>query len=490
MSTSHWKRLPLSDIAEVRLGRQRSPKRAVGPNMRPYMRAANVTWNGISLHDVKEMDFTPEEFKTYALRRGDLLLSEASGSASEVGKAAIWNDEVPDCCFQNTLIRVRAPAPLVPFLQLHFYKDALTGEFARAARGVGIHHLGAKTLSGWALHLPPLGEQRRIVETVDSYLTRLDNVVATLERVRRHMKRYRASILNAAVEGRLVPTEAELGRAEGRDYEPASVLLERILAARRRRWEVAELARMKAAGRTPRNDKWKARYQEPVAPDSEALPSLPRGWCWASVEMLGGADDQPVLTGPFGTALGKTDFVANGTPVLTIGSLDTTGIDMRKSLYVTRKKADELRRYSLEAGDVLFSRMASVGRAGLVDHTLSGALFNYHLMRLRLDRRAISAPFFVMYVRGSAVVKSHVMNVNHGVTRDGINTAQLLRLPVPLPPRAEQDRITSEVDALLSPEHAQLDFVQSSVLRFARLRQTILKRAVEGSLVGPCSYGG
>ena len=42
--------------------------------MRPYMRAANVTWNGISLHDVKEMDFTPEEFETYALRRGDLLL--------------------------------------------------------------------------------------------------------------------------------------------------------------------------------------------------------------------------------------------------------------------------------------------------------------------------------------------------------------------------------------------------------------------------------
>ena len=112
MSTSHWQTVPLSEIAEVRLGRQRSPKRAVGPNMRPYMRAANVTWQGISLHDVKEMDFTPDDFATYALQRGDRLLSEASGSASEVGKPAIWNDEVQDCCFQNTLIRVRAPEPL------------------------------------------------------------------------------------------------------------------------------------------------------------------------------------------------------------------------------------------------------------------------------------------------------------------------------------------------------------------------------------------
>lgn len=430
MSTSHWDKVPLSEIAEVRLGRQRSPKRAVGPNMRPYMRAANVTWNGISLHDVKEMDFTPEEFETYALRRGDLLLSEASGSASEVGKPAIWNDEVPDCCFQNTLIRVRAPEPLVPFLHLHFYKDALTGEFARAARVVGIHHLGAKTLSDWEVHLPPPDEQQRIVETVDSYFTRIDHVTVTLERVRRSLKRYRASILKAAVEGRLVPTEAEIARAEGRDYEPASVLLERVLAERRRRWEEAELERIKAAGKPPKNDKWKARYKEPVAPDSEALPSLPEGWCWASVEMLGGADDQPVLTGPFGTALRKTDFVASGIPVLTIGSLDTTGIDMQKSLYVTREKASELRRYSLNSGDILFSRMASVGRAGLVDQTLSGALFNYHLMRLRLDHRAISPPFFVMHVQGSGVVKTYAMNINHGVTRDGINTAQLLGLPV------------------------------------------------------------
>jgi len=214
VSTSHWEKVPLSKIAEVRLGRQRSPKRAAGPNMRPYMRAANVTWNGISLHDVKQMDFTPQEFETYVLRRGDLLLSEASGSASEVGKPAVWNDEVPDCCFQNTLIRVRAPEPLVPFLHLHFYKDALTGEFARAARGVGIHHLGAKTLSDWEVHLPPPDEQQRIVETVDSYLTRLDHVIATLEQVHRKLQGYHASVLKAALQGRLVPTEAELARAE------------------------------------------------------------------------------------------------------------------------------------------------------------------------------------------------------------------------------------------------------------------------------------
>jgi type I restriction enzyme S subunit len=79
--------------------------------MRPYMRAANVTWQGIDTTDVKEMDFTPAEYEVYALHRGDILLGEASGSSGEVGKSAIWRNDVPGACFQNTLIRVRPVSP-------------------------------------------------------------------------------------------------------------------------------------------------------------------------------------------------------------------------------------------------------------------------------------------------------------------------------------------------------------------------------------------
>ena len=221
---SHWATATLEESAEVRLGRQRSPKRATGKHMRPYMRAANVTWQGISLHDVKKMDFTPAEFVTYGLKTGDILLAEASGSASEVGKPAVWKNEVSGACFQNTLIRVRAPEFLVPFLHARFRSDALTGRFAKASRGVGIHHLGAAAMSKWQVPLPPIGEQLSIVRALDSYLSRLDDAVATLERVQRNLKRYRASVLKAAVEGRLVPTEAALARKEGRGFEPADVL--------------------------------------------------------------------------------------------------------------------------------------------------------------------------------------------------------------------------------------------------------------------------
>ena len=169
-----WDEHQLCDIAEVRLGRQRAPKNHTGDHMRPYLRAANVTWGGLSLADVKSMNFTDGEMSTYRLERGDLLLSEASGSPGEVGKPALWAGEIADCGFQNTLIRVR-PRSVEPKYLFHYFRfQALTGRFVEHSRGVGIHHLGRARLASWPTPVPPLDEQRRIVDILEDHLSRLD----------------------------------------------------------------------------------------------------------------------------------------------------------------------------------------------------------------------------------------------------------------------------------------------------------------------------
>jgi type I restriction enzyme S subunit len=65
-------------------------------------------WKGLDLSDVMSMNFTPGEAREYELQAGDVVLSEASGSPNEVGKPALWRNEIAGCCFQNTLIRVRS----------------------------------------------------------------------------------------------------------------------------------------------------------------------------------------------------------------------------------------------------------------------------------------------------------------------------------------------------------------------------------------------
>ena len=99
-----WKAVSIETVGEVILGRQRSPENHNGPHMRPYVRAANITWGGWDLSDVKKMNFDRRDFEKFRLQIGDVLINEGSGSAKEVGKPAIWNGEIEDCCFQNTLI--------------------------------------------------------------------------------------------------------------------------------------------------------------------------------------------------------------------------------------------------------------------------------------------------------------------------------------------------------------------------------------------------
>ncbi|MEW2622717.1 restriction endonuclease subunit S [Streptomyces sp. NPDC048106] len=199
-----WCSVRLEEIAEVRLGRQRSPKNHSGEQMRPYLRAANVDWNGLKLDDVKEMNFTDAELETYRLLPGDIVLGEASGSPREVGKPALWNGQIDDCCFQNTLIRVRPEPGIDPqYLLLLLRYEALSGAFARGARGVGIHHLGSAKLASWSIPLPPLAEQRRIVEVLDDVISRLDAAEKSISRNMKRSGHAWSSVLNAVARGDL-----------------------------------------------------------------------------------------------------------------------------------------------------------------------------------------------------------------------------------------------------------------------------------------------
>lgn len=479
MIPNGWASCILSEIAEVRLGRQRSPKQEKGDHLRPYMRAANVTWQGMSLHDVKEMNFTPSEAVIYELKDGDILLSEASGSPSEVGKPAIWRNEVPGACFQNTLIRVRADNTLTRFLHLHFLRDVMTGTFARSSRGVGIHHLGAKAMSEWQVSLPPLGEQARLADALDSYLSRLDSAVAGLKRVQANLKRYRASVLKAAVEGRLVPTEAELARAEGRTYEPASELLARILKERRARWEANELASMKAKGKPPKDDKWKSQYKDPAPPNTKDLPKLPEGWCWATVDQLASVQG--------GIQKGKKregNAQLFEVPYLRVANVQRGYLDLTevKTIDATREEIDAL---ELKTGDVLFNEGGDrdkLGRGWVWNGEVDGCIHQNHVFRARLYSMEMRPKFLSWYGNGSG--QKYFFDEGKQTTNlASLNSTKLRSLPVPIPPAKEQLRIEAEMERLISETDASERTIELSVLRCSRLRQSILKWAFEGKLV-------
>lgn len=476
-----WQSVPLSKIAEVRLGRQRSPGRAVGQHMRPYMRAANVTWSGIKIDDVKEMDFSPTEAEIYELKYGDILLAEASGSASEVGKPAIWRDEIPGACFQNTLIRIRAPEQLVPFLHGHFLNAARSGAFAAASRGVGIHHLGAQAMLDWQVDLPPLPEQRRLTEALDSYLTRLDAATAGLKRVEANLKRYRASVLKAAVEGRLVPTEAELAKKGGRDYEPASVLLSRILKERRSRWEEAELAKMKAKRQIPKDSNWKDKYIEPAEPDMSSLPVLPEGWCWARAEQV--SEFITKGTTPAATEMHRDQ---GDIPYIKVYNLTFDGsLDFSvEPTFVNRATHNDfLARSRCQPGDVLMNIVGPpLGKVSVVPNDYSEWNINQAIARYR-PLKGVDQHFLSLVLRSESSIEWCQRQAKATVGQFNLTLEIARDLPIPLAPLDEQKRIVDEEQRLLSLESRWLAQIARSSRSCQSVRQSILKWAFEGKLV-------
>lgn len=143
----------------------------MGNYTRPYLRVANVFDGYLDLNDIKEMDFNETAFKTLSLRAGDILLAEGQ-SRELVGRSAIYRDEVPGACYQNTLLRFRArPQVLFEYAHAYFQHLLYSGGFARIARQTtSIAHLRVDKFCALPFLLPPIKVQKGLVQELNTIL--------------------------------------------------------------------------------------------------------------------------------------------------------------------------------------------------------------------------------------------------------------------------------------------------------------------------------
>lgn len=172
---------PLIHLAEVDLGRQRSPEHEHGDYMVKYLRSANVGDGVVILDDVKEMNFSPVEQATFALCAGDVLVTEGSGSRDTVGQSAVWRAGLPGVvCFQNTLLRIRprvglADGRFLAWWARHAHAARL---MAAVASGANILHLSADELRRLPVPDLDLVQQRQVADFLDDQVARIDNIIA------------------------------------------------------------------------------------------------------------------------------------------------------------------------------------------------------------------------------------------------------------------------------------------------------------------------
>lgn len=438
----------------------------------PHIRPMNIDRNGnIDLNDIK---YVSPATSVLRLQKGDVLFNNTN-SPELIGKTAAIT-HCDEWAFSNHMTRLRFPIESVEYRfaahQLHYLW------IARYFRHRCVNHVNQASISGKPLSqtvpflIAPLGEQRRIVAKIEELFSDLDSGVALLERAKANLKRYRAAVLKAAVEGKLT----EEWRAKHPAKEPASALLARILKERREKWEADQLAKFAAAGKEPPKN-WREKYVEPLPPDTSNLPELPDGWCWASVEQL------MVNSPQNGAYFPKTQY-GNGIPIIRID--DYQQFWSRSANEAQRvevpQHAKEL--YGLAENDILVNRvnsMTHLGKVLQVEARHLPSIFESNLMRLRfVEKRTV--PYVRDYLRSHSGISRLRAEAKWAVNQASINQQDVQRTSVPFPPLVEQQHIVTEVAERLSQIDAAEMQIEHGLLRATRLRQSILKQAFEGKL--------
>jgi type I restriction enzyme, S subunit len=267
-----WRLVTLGDVAESMKNGIYKPSSSYAHDGLACLRMYNIGEGKIVWRDVKRMRLTEDEIREYELLPGDLLVNRVN-SRELVGKSVAIPAGLERCVFESKNIRVRIRRDLVsPEFVSYCLLCAGSRYFTQNAQQVvGMASISQPQVARFPLPLPPLSEQRQIVAEIEKQFTRLEAGVAALRRVQANLKRYRTSVLKAACDGQLVPTEAELQNSASKarkEFESGEQLLKRILIERRQRW----------TGR--------GQYKEPPAPDTANLPLLPAGWTWVSILQL------------------------------------------------------------------------------------------------------------------------------------------------------------------------------------------------------------
>ncbi|MGO6830251.1 restriction endonuclease subunit S [Rhizobium ruizarguesonis] len=448
-----WIWAEVQDIGEVALGRQRSPVNHTGPHMRPYVRAANITWRGWNLSDVKEMNFNSADFARFQLHAGDVLVNEGSGSAKEIGKPAIWRGEIEACCFQNTLIRVQPKGCTSEYLSSYFTFSAVSERFVATTKGVNIHHIGKEGLATFSVPVPPLTEQRRIVAKIDSITGKSKRARDHLDHIPRLIEKYKQAVLAAAFRGDLT--------REWRAQHPSGTV------------SIGDLEKQRYAAWTARSAR--GRYADPDELDWRPDIDLPSGWIWASVDQLS-------YLIQYGSSA-KTNDDSAGVAVLRMGNLQGGDLDF-SSLKFLPSEHPEFPELLLQSGDLLFNRTNSaelVGKTAVYLGMPRQASFASYLIRIKacgMNPQLLSA-----YIN-SAIGREWVASVvNQQVGQANVNGTKLRCLGVPVMPTGEQEELLQRILSAFSWIDRLASEATNGRKLIDHLDRAVLAKAFRGELV-------
>jgi len=373
------------------------------------------------------------EIAKYLLNKNDVLFNRTN-SPEWVGKTAIYKGEIP-AIYAGYIIRIRP----------HFNSDYLNylmcsdyeRNWSKEVKTDGVHqsNINAQKLIAFAIPLPPLAEQQRIVAKIEEAFAEIDSIENNKDLLKTHIKQARQKILDLAIHGKLVP--------QNKADEPARVLLERITRDNPH-YEKMGLDERRET-KDERDSNYKRHSREggnlpPMLSKDEVPFEVPENWCWCRLGDICKASS------------GKTPSTENnefwGGDILWVTSKDVK----QKYIESTQIHLSELGAQTMNLYRP--NTMIIVGRSGILRHTLPVAILK-RTATINQDLKALVFADEKIVEFVYVVLKAMMSHLLHeykkaGTTVDNLNFDLFLTAPIPLPPLAEQSRIVAKIEELFT----------------------------------------
>lgn len=414
----NWRWCYVGDLFLHNTGKAQNSSGSTNGTIRKFITTSNLYWGEFDFTKVKEMPFTDAELERCTVKKGDLLVCEGG----DCGRSAVW-DYDEEVCIQNHVHRLRPYRDVnIYYFYYLFYLYKNTGRLR--GRGVAIQGLSNEAIHKVVLPLAPLEEQHRIVAKIEELLPYVDRYATAYEKLEQFNAKFpedmKKSILQYAIQGKLVEQRPEEGTAEE--------LYRQIQAEKKRLIKEGKIKKEKPL---------------PEIAEDEIPFDIPESWRWVRFSEI----MSTMSTGPFGSMLHKTDYIEKGIPLVNPANMVNGKIVPSDKMMISEATRRRLSSYILHAGMIVLGRRGEMGRCAVVTEKEDGwlcgtgsffmepsmSLYVYYVVSL------FSSPYVKFYLGGESV----------GTTMSNLNHTILSKMPIPLPPLAEQRRIVAKLDEIL-----------------------------------------
>ncbi len=297
-------------------------------------------------------------------------------------------------------------------------------------------------------------EQKIIVKKLKSIFLNKDEVYNNLKGDSNLIQKLRESILQEAVQGKLVSQYPK--------DEPATELLRRIKTEKEKLFKEGKIKKEK---------------ELPPISGEEIPYKLPKGWEWVRLANLSAPENYSFVDGPFGSNLKREHYIENGIRIIQLQNIGEGFWKEGKNVYTSEKKADELIRCNAYPGELVIAKMAPVARTTIIPN-----LHNRYVLCsdcVKFKPHKLVSKEYIKYLLNSEIIRNLVVAKATGMTRQRTSLGKLRLLTVPLPPLSEQKRIVEKVDQLMKFCDELEQKIKENQKNSELLMETVLREAFQ-----------